>query len=280
MEKTLKAEILKKLINELVNDKNKSGYAIELWNEYCIDCSDVQEIYYNDNDGISDLCTYLEYIDIVDMASSGEYCKGDKFVSVIDNKFVSFNDLSEYFDTDKLVNDYLNKDKMIRIDFDEYIDFNKFIREYLNAIKNYDYYASTFAFEEYVTDNYNICELMEESFENIIKSASKDLTPPTSFYNKNDVWYAFEKLLKNDSLTPLDMWSYGIIHYFMMNYSIEKSLYWFDKVLEQGEMADAFAYWKTRIQKMKLLSQLGKDKENIIEQQKSRISCDFFLSNF
>ena len=79
----------------------------------------------------------------------------------------------------------------------------------------------------------------------------------------------FKKLLKNDGLTPLDMWSYGIIHYLMMNYSIEKSLYWFDKVLEQGEMADAFAYWKTRIQKMKLLSQLGKDKENIIEQQKS-----------
>ena len=79
----------------------------------------------------------------------------------------------------------------------------------------------------------------------------------------------FKNLLKNDSLTPLDMWSYGIIHYFMMNYSIEKSLYWFDKVLEQGETADAFTYWKTRIQKMKLLSQIGKDKENIIEQQKS-----------
>lgn len=78
----------------------------------------------------------------------------------------------------------------------------------------------------------------------------------------------FKKLLKNDSLTSLDMWSYGTIHYFMMNYSIEKSLYWFDKVLEQGKTADAFAYWKTRIQKMKLLSQLGKDKENILEQQK------------
>lgn len=198
MEKTLKAEILKKLINELVNNENKSGYAIELWNEYCIDCSDVREIYYNDNDGISELCTYLEYIDIVDMASSGEYCRGDKFVTFIDNKFVSFNELSEYFDTDKLVNDYLNKGKTISIDFDEYIDFNRFIREYLNAIKNYDSNASTFAFEDYVTDNYNICELMENSFENIIKSASKDLTPPTSFYNKNDVWYAFEKLLKNE----------------------------------------------------------------------------------
>lgn len=198
MEKTLKAEILKKLINELVNDNKKSGYAIELWNEYCIDCSDVQEIYYNDNDGISELCTYLEYIDIVDMASSGEYCKGDKFVSVIDNKFVSFNELSEYFDTDKLVNDYLNKDKKISIDFDEYIDFDKFIREYLKAVRKYDSNACTFAFEGYIIKNYNICELMEESFDTIIKCAMKDLLPTTSFYYKNDIWNAIRKLLTTE----------------------------------------------------------------------------------
>lgn len=198
MEKTLKAEILKKFINELVNNKNKSGYAIELWNEYCFECTDVREIYYNDRDGISELCTNLEYIDIVDMASSGEYCRGDMFVTLIDNKFVSFNELSEYFDTDKLVNDYLNKDKKIRIDFDEYIDFDRFIKEYLNAIKNYDSNASTFAFEEYVTDNYNICELMEESFDTIIKCVMKDLPLTTSFYNKNNIWDAFRRLLKTE----------------------------------------------------------------------------------
>lgn len=79
----------------------------------------------------------------------------------------------------------------------------------------------------------------------------------------------FRKLLKNNNLTALDMWSYGMIHYFMMNYSIEKSLYWFDKALEQGKNADEFAYWKTRIQKMKLLSQLGQNEENIAKQQKN-----------
>lgn len=79
----------------------------------------------------------------------------------------------------------------------------------------------------------------------------------------------FKKLLKNNGLTTTDMWSYGIIHYFMMNYSMEKALYWFDKVLYQGKESDEFAYFKTRIQKMKLLSQLGKNKENIEEQKRN-----------
>ena len=78
----------------------------------------------------------------------------------------------------------------------------------------------------------------------------------------------FKKLIKTNSLTTRDMWEYGIIHYFLMHYGKENAFYWFDKVLEQGESADVFAYWKTRTQRMKLCSQLGKDEENITEQQK------------
>lgn len=78
----------------------------------------------------------------------------------------------------------------------------------------------------------------------------------------------FKKLIKSNSLTTRDMWEYGIIHYFLMHYGKENAFYWFDKVLEQGESDDEFAYWKTRTQRMKLLSQLGKDEENITEQQK------------
>lgn len=77
----------------------------------------------------------------------------------------------------------------------------------------------------------------------------------------------FKKLIKSNSLTTYDMWEYGIIHYFLMNYGIENAFYWFDKVLEQGEGADEFAYWKTRTQRMKLCSQLGKNDENIKEQK-------------
>ena len=78
----------------------------------------------------------------------------------------------------------------------------------------------------------------------------------------------FKKLIKSNSLTTRDMWEYGIIHYFLMHYGKENAFYWFDKVLEQGESDDEFAYWKTRTQRMKLCSQLGKNEENITEQQK------------
>ncbi len=78
----------------------------------------------------------------------------------------------------------------------------------------------------------------------------------------------FKKLIKSNSLTTRDMWEYGIIHYFLVQYGKENAFYWFDKVLEQGESADEFAYWKTRTQRMKLCSQLGQNEENIKEQQK------------
>ena len=78
----------------------------------------------------------------------------------------------------------------------------------------------------------------------------------------------FKKLIKSNCLTTRDMWEYGIIHYFLMHYGKENAFYWFDKVLEQGESDDEFAYWKTRTQRMKLCSQLGKNEENITEQQK------------
>jgi len=77
----------------------------------------------------------------------------------------------------------------------------------------------------------------------------------------------FKKLIKDNKLTTLDMWLYGIIHQFMMNYCIENALFWFDKVLEQDKHSDIFAYQKARIQKMVLYSQLGKDEENIKIQQ-------------
>jgi len=77
-----------------------------------------------------------------------------------------------------------------------------------------------------------------------------------------------KKLLENNALTTFDMWNYGIIHQLMMNYCLEKAFYWFDKVLEQSKTTDEFAYWRTRMQRMKLCSQLGKNKENIKEQKK------------
>ncbi len=106
---------------------------------------------------------------------------------------------------------------------------------------------STVAYENYAQRLASVFELTHE---------------PEDFMRANS---EFKKLLKNNALTDCDMWSYGIIHYFMMNYCKEKAFFWFDKVLENGK--DKFAYWKTRIQKMKLCSQLGEDEENIKKQK-------------
>lgn len=76
----------------------------------------------------------------------------------------------------------------------------------------------------------------------------------------------FKKLLRSNKLKTYDMWNYGLIHQLMIDYCIDKAFFWFNKVLEQGKTPDEFAYYKTRIQKMKLCSLLGKDEENIKEQ--------------
>ncbi|MBQ7295246.1 MAG: helix-turn-helix domain-containing protein [Clostridia bacterium] len=79
----------------------------------------------------------------------------------------------------------------------------------------------------------------------------------------------FKKLIKDNKLTTLDMWLYGVSHQFMMNYCIEKAFYWFDKVLEIGENEDRFSNHRAKLQRMKLCSQLGKDEENIKTQKEN-----------
>lgn len=79
----------------------------------------------------------------------------------------------------------------------------------------------------------------------------------------------FKKLIKNNSMTAYDMFSYALIHQFMFNYSIEKAFNWYDRAIEYGKSTDENAYHKARMQKMKLYSQLGKDKENIKLQQET-----------
>lgn len=76
----------------------------------------------------------------------------------------------------------------------------------------------------------------------------------------------FKKRIRSNRLTTYDMWSYGLIQQLMANDCIEKACFWYDKVFQQGKESDEFAYWKARMQKMKLCSQLGQDEENIREQ--------------
>lgn len=73
----------------------------------------------------------------------------------------------------------------------------------------------------------------------------------------------FKKLIGNGEYTTEDLWTYGTLHHFMMQYSINKAIELFNMVIDKGVTVDADVFWKTKVQKMLLFSQIGKSKESI-----------------
>ncbi|MBE5947474.1 MAG: helix-turn-helix domain-containing protein [Lachnospiraceae bacterium] len=73
----------------------------------------------------------------------------------------------------------------------------------------------------------------------------------------------FKKLLKSEAFTTEDLRFYGITHQYMMNYCIKNSLSLFDRVLKMGTKVNEDVYWRTKRQRMLLLSQIGRSQENI-----------------
>lgn len=74
----------------------------------------------------------------------------------------------------------------------------------------------------------------------------------------------FKKLIKKGEYSTEDLRTYGILHHFMMQYSKDKAIDLFNRVLEKGPDVSAEVFWKTKNQKMLLYSQIGKSKENIV----------------
>ncbi len=73
----------------------------------------------------------------------------------------------------------------------------------------------------------------------------------------------FEKLFKSGEYSTEDLWTYGTLHHFMMQYCINKAIELFNSVIDKGIDVNADVFWKTKIQKMLLYSQIGKSKESI-----------------
>lgn len=73
----------------------------------------------------------------------------------------------------------------------------------------------------------------------------------------------FKKLLKSEAFTTEDLRFYGIMHQYMMNYCINNGLALFDRILKMGTKANENVYWRTKRQRMLLLSQIGRSQENI-----------------
>lgn len=73
----------------------------------------------------------------------------------------------------------------------------------------------------------------------------------------------FKKLLKSESFSTEDLRFYGIIHQYMMNYCIKNGLAMFDRILKLGTKENEDVYWRTKRQRMLMLSQIGRSQENI-----------------
>ena len=73
----------------------------------------------------------------------------------------------------------------------------------------------------------------------------------------------FKKLIEKGKYSTEDLWTYGTLHHFMMQYSINKAIELFNMVIDKGVTVDADVFWKTKVQKMLLFSQIGKSKESI-----------------
>ena len=73
----------------------------------------------------------------------------------------------------------------------------------------------------------------------------------------------FKKLIRSGSYSAEDMRLYGILHHFMMNYCMDKAISIFDEILQSRSDPSETVYWRTKHQKMLLLSQTGKGKEAI-----------------
>ncbi len=73
----------------------------------------------------------------------------------------------------------------------------------------------------------------------------------------------FKKLIKNGEHSTEDLWTYGTLHHFMMQYSTNKAIELFNEVIDIGQNVNADVFWKTKIQKILLYSQIGKSKESI-----------------
>lgn len=76
----------------------------------------------------------------------------------------------------------------------------------------------------------------------------------------------YKKLIESREYTANDLRMYGIIHQYMMNYCSKKAAELYEEAIKTSLGKNEEVYWKTRRQKIVLLSQLGRDEENIESQ--------------
>ena len=77
----------------------------------------------------------------------------------------------------------------------------------------------------------------------------------------------YQNMIRSNAMRMEDWRLYGILYQYMMEDCRDKALSIFDEVMRQKPADDPNAYWRTRRQRLYLLSQTGKSEEAIREEQ-------------
>lgn len=79
----------------------------------------------------------------------------------------------------------------------------------------------------------------------------------------------YRKLMKDGELSAADKWNYATIHHFMLRDCKNKALAWYDSVIAEGSEADTHVYGRARSMRNKLLFELGRGEEVIVQQKEA-----------
>ena len=81
----------------------------------------------------------------------------------------------------------------------------------------------------------------------------------------------YRRLLDSGACTTEDLRSYGVLHEIAMVQCMDKALLMYNEVFARGPEEDRTAYYRTRLQKIRLFSQTGRDDLNL-KQQREELS--------
>lgn len=119
-------------------------------------------------------------------------------------------------------------------------------------------------YEVTVDDFYKKHSIAYENYAQRLCSVYEKTRKPEDFF---DCYLEYKKLMKETNLSILDKWNYAIIHQWMLDYCKNTALEWYDNVLAENPESDPHSYYRARDCRQKLMFDLGKGEECILEQK-------------
>lgn len=111
-----------------------------------------------------------------------------------------------------------------------------------------------------IDDLYRETSVAYENYASRLCSVFEATQDPEDFIRAD---LEYRKLLKSGDYTAEDLRSYGILHQYMMEVSMEKAEELFNRVLKAGPGENPDTYWRVRRQKGYFFSQVGRNQESI-----------------